>query len=906
MGWARFFRRKQWDAERARELDAYLEIETDENLARGISSDEARQAACRKLGNSTLIREEIYRMNSIGFFETVWQDVRYAARTLAKSRTFTFVVIVSLALGIGANTAIFSLINAALLKMLPVKDPEQLVQFKVVTPGGVGEGFSYPAYKEFRDHNRVFSGALAFSKFYDEPNIEVDGQSGRAKGQMVSGNFFSVLGIKPVMGRLIAPTDESVAGQSPVAVISYDYWRRRFALDPGVIGKKVVLNNIPFTIIGVTTPEFFGLQPGEKIDVSIPITMKAQVNPSFAFTGTRQDILAAPYRTWLSIMGRLKPGVTPKEAAADLEPMFHASMREAAASLSGLPFDSPAIRQSYLASKLRVDSAGQGLAALRQQFSKPLWILMAAVFLLLLVTCANVANLLLARANARQKEIAVRLTTGAGRWRLIRQLITESILLALGGGILGLLLAFGADRSLVMLMSHSNSPISLNVRPDTTVLAFTMLVSLFTALLFGFLPAWRATRLNLTSALVDSTRSAGRGGSRSKLGKMLIVAQVAVSLVLLIGAGLLARTLQNLQNFYPGFNKEGVLLFTVNPGVIGYNLDQSARLYERLLERINGVPGVRSATFSFYSPLRMLGLLIPKIQEGTPSSVKATDRVGIDDVGPNYFKTFEIPVLAGRDFAPSDRAGTPKVVIINEAMARQYFSDRNPMGKHLTVPGWNGDPSWKEIVGVVKDAQNRGLRESPTPMIYLPLFQFPDEALITFEVRTAISPLSVSNAIQRAVKATELRLPVFDIKTLNEQVDDSLVQERLIASLSGLFGALALLLAAVGLYGLMTYATNRRTGEIGIRMALGATRGQIAGMVLEETLLLVLAGLAIGVPAAMASSHLIRSELYGLRTNDPLTILIAGLMMAGIAVFAAYLPARRASRVDPMVALRTE
>jgi predicted permease len=387
---------------------------------------------------------------------------------------------------------------------------------------------------------------------------------------------------------------------------------------------------------------------------------------------------------------------------------------------------------------------------------------------------------------------------------------------------------------------------------------------------------------------------------------MLIVSQVAVSLVLLIGAGLLARTLQNLQNFYPGFNKEGVLLLTVNPGVIGYNGDQAARLYERLLDQINEVPGVRLATLSFYSPLRMLGSTIPRIEEVASLSVKATDSVGINEVGPDYFKTVETPILAGRDFTSADRASAPKVAIVNEAMAHRYFGDSNSMGRHLTVPDWNGDPSWKEIVGVVKDAKNRDLRESSTPMIYLPLFQFPDEGLITFEVRTAISPLSVSNAIQRVINATEPRLPVFDIKTLNEQMDDSLVQERLIASLSSLFGVLALLLAAVGLYGLMTYATNRRTGEIGIRMALGATRGQIAGMVLWETLLLVLVGLAIGVPAAAAASHLIRSELYGLRADDPLTILIASLIMAGIAAFAAYLPARRASRVDPMVALRTE
>jgi predicted permease len=348
-----------------------------------------------------------------------------------------------------------------------------------------------------------------------------------------------------------------------------------------------------------------------------------------------------------------------------------------------------------------------------------------------------------------------------------------------------------------------------------------------------------------------------------------------------------------------------VLLLTVDAGAIGYNGDQAARLYERLLDQINGVPGVRLATFSFYSPLRMLGSTVPKIEEVMPSSVKGTVSVGINEVGPDYFKTLETPILAGRDFTAGDRASAPKVALINEAMAHRYFGDTNPMGRHLTVPDWNGDPSWKEIVGVVKDAKNSDLREAPTPMIYLPLFQFPDEGLITFEVRTAISPLSMSNTIQRVIKATEGHLPVFDIKTLNEQLDDSLVQERLIASLSSLFGVLALLLAAVGLYGLMTYAINRRTGEIGIRMALGATGGQIASMVLRETLLLVLVGLAIGVPAATASSHLIRSELYGLRANDPLTILIASLLMAGIAAFAAYLPARRASRVDPMVALRT-
>jgi predicted permease len=679
--------------------------------------------------------------------------------------------------------------------------------------------------------------------------------------------------------------------------------RKRFALDSGVAGQKVVLNNTPYTIIGVTPPEFFGLQPGERIDVSVPITMYGLVNPGFAQIGTRFDVLTAPFRPFLNVMARLKPGVTAKQASADLESIFHQSMREAAASLSGLPFDSPAMRRAFLASTLRLESGGQGLSALRQQFSKPLWILMAIVALLLLVTCANVANLLLARANARQREIAVRLTVGAGSRRLIRQLITESVLLAISGGALGLLLAFWSARSLLMLASHSSSTIYMRVQPDSAILIFTLLVSLLTALLFGLVPAWRAARPNLTATLIESTRCSGRAGTRSRLGKALIVFQVAVSLVLLIGAGLLTRSLQNLRNFYPGFNKENVLLLSIHPMTVGYADARAALLYRDLLDRMNRIPGVRSASFSFFSPLRgPVASVQPKIDGIAPLSAKETKAVAISEVGPDYFRTLETPILSGRDFNAADRSEAPKVSIINEAMTREYFGTENPIGRHLSL---NRGQNWFEIVGVVKETKNRDVRESPVPIAYLPLYQSPEGA-VTFEVRTAINPLSLSDSIQRVIRATDSRIPIYDIKTLSEQVDDSLVQERLVASLSGLFGLLALILAAVGLYGLMTYATNRRTGEIGIRVAMGATRAQIAGMVLRETLLLVLIGLVIGIPAATALSYLIRSELYGLRADDPLTILIASFVMAGIAAFAGYFPARRASHVDPMVALRTE
>lgn len=840
-------------------------------------------------------------MNSIRFLESIWQDIRYGVRTLAKSRMFTFVVIASLALGIGANTAIFSLIDAALLKMLPVKNPGQLVEFKVFNPAiGLNWAFPYPAFKQFCEQNQVLSGVLAFRSF-GEMDLEVNGQGGLATGQVVSGDYFSTLGIHAIIGRTIEPDDAKVAGQNPVAVISYDYWRKRFALDPAVIGKHVVINNSPFTIIGVTPPEFYGLQPGEPIDVSVPLTTMAQVMPGFALAGSPYDVLRAPFRNWLRLMGRLKPGVTKEKALANLQPIFHQSMREAVAGLAGLPVDSPGTRQYYRATKVRLESGGQGLAALRQKYSKPLWILMAITGLLLLVTCANVANLMLARANARQKEITVRLTVGAGRLRLMRQLMTESILLTVCGGALGLLTAFWACRSLLFLMSHAGASLTLSVRPDTTVLGFTLLVSVCTALLFGLTPAWRASRLK-----IESTRSHGVSGNRSGLGKALIVLQIAVSLVLMIAAGLLVRSLENLKNFYPGFNKDNVLLFSVSPGMVGYKDNQLIALYKRLVDRIERIPGVRSTTLSIYGPLGGgYSSVSPKIEGAAKQH--DLEYVGVNVVGPDYFTTLQTPVLAGRDFTGADQTGAPKVAIINETMARDYFGDSNPIGQHVSVPAWTVSSSWLEIVGVMRDKKNHDLRERPAPMIYLPLFQEPlYSGGVTFEVRTAIDPHSALRSILQAVKSVDSRLPVSDVKTLNEQVNQSLIQERLVASLSSLFGVLALLLAAVGLYGLMTYAVNRRAGEIGIRMALGARRAQIAGMVLGETLRLVAIGLLIGIPAGIAGSRLIASELYGVKPDDPVTIAIPGAVMACIAVLAAWLPARRASRVDPMAALRHE
>jgi predicted permease len=899
-------RRSTVEKELDEELRFHLEQQVQKHVRSGLTREQAVRRSRLEFGGTEQVREDCREARGIAFIDVLAQDVRYGLRMFRRNPGFAAVVVGTLALGIGANTAIFSLINAALLKMLPVRNAEQLVQFTTNSPTmGINDAFSYPAFKALREQNQVLSGVLAFRRLHDV-DVEVNGKGGLANGQAVSGDYFLVLGVQAVLGRTFTREDEKAAGQNPVAVISYSYWRERFALDPNIIGTRIAVNNSPFTVIGVTPPEFFGVQPGDQVDVSVPITMTAQVRPDFSDAGSPYDVLTAPFRNWLYVMGRLRPEVSRSQAEARLQPVFRQCTREAAAGLSGLPFDSPSARRAFLQTTLHLDPGGQGLAALRQQFSKPLRILMAIVALLLLVTCANVANLMLARANARQREIAVRLAVGAGRRRLIRQLITESVMLAIAGGLLGLVLAFSASRSLMLLLAHARSPISLTVQPDPKVLCFTLLVSVVTALLFGLVPAWRAARFEVSPTLIQSKRGLSEDGGRSRLGKSLVVLQIAVSVVLMIGAGLLVRSLENLRDFYPGFDKDNVLLFSISPGMVGYKDAQLVPLYERLLDRLGAIPGVRSTTFSVHSPLsQSFSYTSVTVQGYEPRAGQELAPVGIEPVGPGYFTTMRTAVLLGRDFTTADRAGATKVAVINETMARHYFGSANPIGRLFSMPGYRGDPSWLEIVAVVKDAKYHDLREQPSPMAYIPLLQAPESG-ITFEVRTGMNPDDLMNDALRAVRATDSRLPVFAVRTLNEQLDDSLVEERLVASLSGMFGALAVVLACVGLYGLMAYAVSRRTNEIGIRIALGARRIQIAAMVLRETVLLVFVGLVLGIPSAMGASHLIRSEMYGLKPDDPVTLLLASSVMAGIAVLAGFLPARRAMRTDPMVALRSE
>ena len=832
------------------------------------------------------------------------QDVRHSLRQLRRSPAFTIAAVLVLALGIGAVTAVFSLIDAALLRMLPVRSPEQLVEFKSINPRWPeNDVFSYPAFQAFKSQTQVLQGALAFRRLNDV-DVEVNGSSGLAKGQLVSGSYFTVLGVGAAAGRTILPVDESVAGQTPIAVIGYDYWKTRFALDPGIVGKHVLINNVPFTIIGVTAPEFYGVQPGERVEISVPLTMISSVFPGFADAGGPADALKAPFRNWLHVMGRLQPGVSMQRATAGLEPGFDQSMRDAVASLAGLPFDSPAVRQALLSCRLQLDPGSQGLAALRQQFSKPLWILMAIVGLLLLITCANVANLMLARANAREKEISLRLAVGAGKGRLVRQLLTESILLGLGGGLMGVALAYWADDSLLALLERGNSAISLNARPDLTVLGFALGVSLLTALIFGTIPAWRASDIDPLRGLARTASNAASSPTRFRLGKSLVVLQVGVSLVLMIAAGLLARTLGNLRNFDPGFDRENVLLFSVDPTVVGYK--DVAPLYEQILTRLRAVPGVRLASLSVHTPLSTSMSTTPvRIQSGAAGQAEDLAAVNIEPVGPDYFATMGTPLLRGRDFSWSDRNGNTKVAVVSESMARHYFGDANPIGRFVSIPGFVGDSSWIQIVGEIRDIKLHDLRETSAVTLYLPIFQLP-EGGATFELRTAMDPANVQSAVLNVVRAIDPRVPVYSVKTLDVQLKDSLVQERLVGSLSGLFGILALLITCVGLYGLMTYTVSRRTGEIGIRMALGADRDRVARMVLRETLLLVTGGVAVGLPAGVLASRLIASQLFQIEPWDPGTFLTACVLLVVVMMTASYIPARRAASVEPIQALRTE
>ena len=748
----------------------------EQKIKEGLDPAEARRTALIELQGEEQVKEKVRETRAGHQLETLWRDLRYALQMLGRNPGFTGVAVLSLSLGIGANTAIFSLMDAVLLKMLPVKNPEQLF---FLERGGVqknmkeGSGLSYGFFERLRARREAIAGACAFTDS-ERVNVVVDGQAEVAQGQLVFGGFFATLGVNALLGRTITEEDDNIPGGHLVAVISYNYWQRRFARDPAIVGKSVALNGHPFTIIGVTPPDFFGVTVGESPDLWAPAMMTAQ-----NYLG---DSIEQYFNHPLEfVLARLKPEVTEQQARAVLTGVLQQTL--AASSGSQL---SPEEQRELRGQSVALNPASRGLSSLREQFSEPLRILMAVVGLILLIACANVANLLLARATARKKEIAVRLALGASRFRLIRQLLTESMLLALIGGASGLLFALWGSGFLLALVGSGRNPVFLKLTLDLRVLGFTAAASLLAGVLFGLAPAWRATRVDLNPALKDGARGSD-AGSRLGLGKTLVVVQVALSLLLLIGAGLFARSLGKLKSLDAGLNRENVLLVSTNPMMVGYQEGrQIADLYQRMLERIRAIPGVRSASLSPQALLSASGTNTSVFVQGRADrpedNADSPDHTGVPwlcEVGPEYFETVGMTILRGRGLTAQDDENAPRVAVINETFARYYFGEENPIGRRFGLgPETSGQI---EIVGVVKDAKYESLREPALRTYYVPYFQFSDRwRATTFQIRTAANPTGVIAAVRQATREVDANLPLFNIKTLAKQVDESLAQERLI------------------------------------------------------------------------------------------------------------------------------
>jgi predicted permease len=858
---------------------------------------------------------------------TLWQDLRYGARMLGRTPGITAVAVLSLALGIGANTALFSVVDAMLLKKLPVKQPDRLVLLKSLSnsnfsPGGyngnsdrdasgqtVRTSFPHQSYVRLREQqNDTLSDVFAFGSV--GLNVNADGQADVASGQAVSGNYYAALGVEPFVGRTIKDDDDR-ASASPVAVLSHRYWQRRFGGDRGVVGRQINLNNVAFTVVGVAPPGFDGtMQVGSSPDVSIPISWEPQVN-------TERSRLAGAGVWWLRVMGRLKPGATFEQAQASLDGVFRQSVVEHRAARQAQQTGAQganAIRpldQNDIP-RLAAGSGAQGEMDTRESYERPLYLLLGVVGLVLLIACANVANLLLARAAARQKEIAVRLALGARRSRLIRQLLTESVLLAGLGGALGVLLAFWLKDGLMATSDWGGSWMSaLEPRLDLRVLGFTLALSLLTGVLFGLAPAWSATKIDLTPALKDSVRGSSVA-TRSWLSKSLVVAQVALSLLLLVGAGLFLRTLLNLRRVETGFNTRNLLLFSVDPGLIGYKDEKLANLYRQMSERIEAVPGVSSATFSRNALLSFASssrnFYLPEATAGPDGKVKENGEVYVHQVRENFLEAMEIPLMLGRGLSARDDARAPKVAVVNETFAQQHFPGENPIGKRISFD--SDKPGEVEIVGLARDAKYTSQRAKTPPTAYLPWLQeLRSVGSVYFEVRTTGDPAAAIAAIRQAVRDVDAGLPLKGIKTQIEQADETLAMERLFAKLLSLFGLLAQQLAVIGLYGVLAWSVSRRTHEIGIRMALGASSGDVLKMIFRQGMTLTLLGIALGLAAAYALTKYLESltgMLYGVSPTDPLTFGVIALFLTLVALAACYIPARRATKVDPMVALRYE
>lgn len=830
--------------------------------------------------------------------ETLLQDIRFGLRMLRKNPPFTLVAVLTLALGIGANTAIFTLVNAVLLKMLPVRDPAQLVI--IGNPESVhsrSQGspmvdyFSAPLYRDLSGASEnVLSGVLASGEVHQTRVRSHGGEvTGDATAVLVSGNYFSVLGVTALSGRVF--TEDGAKGSNPVAVLSYGFWKDKFGGNPGIVGEELSLNDHNYTVIGVTPPGFFGDTVGDIQDIWVPLSMQEQMTPGRAWLDTYSA-------SWLHLVGRLRPGVSVDNARAALNVAFQQLVDGPAG--ARLNKDD---RAELKKSKLQVTPGGRGFSELRGDFLHPLMLLEAMVGLVLLMACVNVANLLLARAAVRGNEFAVRAALGASPLRLFRQLITESILLAFAGGLLGLMIAQWATMALLSLSRNEQ----LRASPDLRVLAFTAAICVLTGVLFGMIPAWRSRQAAVAPTLKSGAQTGEISSGRIwSWGKALVAAQVAISLLVLFAASLLARSLQNLRNVDLGYNHEHILLVNVDPIAAGYDLPRIAAFADHMSAEFATIPGVRAASYSknglFSGSESNESLSVPGF-----ASTKEEDLDAYEDyVGQNYFSAVGIPIVLGRDIGPQDTAASQKVAVINQTMAKFYFGNANPIGRTFTVDDGSNPKLPTEIVGVSEDARDHELKDAVPRRFYRPLVQTSPHVSIKFEIRAAGDPVTIAETARKQVNEFDPRIPVYSTRSLDELLNRYLVNDILIARLSGFFGLLALGLASVGLYGIMSYTVGGRTREIGLRMALGAQRSSMLWMVLRQGGMLVVMGVVAGIPLALVATTLLSSMLFGLKTTDPLSMLTAVLVLAAVALLAALIPARRATRVDPMVALRYE
>ncbi len=838
-------------------------------------------------------------------------DVRFAGRSLSKAPLFSAVAILSLALGIGANTAIFSLIDQLILRLLPVNKPAELVLLdsrgnRMGNNRGANS-FSYPMYRDLAARNQVFSGVTG--RAATPVSMSFNGRTERVSGEMVSGTYFQVLGVGAAIGRTITPEDDDVPLAHPIVMLSYRYWQTRFSGDPSVLNGVMVVNGHNFTVAGVAARGFDGIEPGSVTELFVPVTMKAWMTPN----GSGLEELNDRRSSWLQVVARLKPGITRTQAKASLQVLFHQIIEQEAKDpqiARASEFD----RQGFLRSTIDLLPAATGRSFLRNRMTRPLQVLMAIVALVLLIACGNVANLMLVRAAGRQKEIAVRLALGASRWQIMRQLLVESVLLSLAGGAVGVAVAWAGARTLLGFLPQAGGQLGLAATPDMRILLFNFALAMATGLVFGLVPALQATNPNVAPTLKDHGRSlSGKGHAR--LRKSLVVAQVSISLLLLIGAGLFVRSLQNLRDAGPGFEAANLIAFTVDPTLNGYDTTRCLAFFRELDRRLAGTPGMQSAS------LAMQPILENEQWDSTINVEGYTSKPGEDmnpqfnAVSPGYFATLGVPLVAGRDFDERD-TGTirhsgipfpiPNVAIVNETLARRYFGNRSPLGRHIGFGNQPGAVADMEIVGVVKDFKYRAVRSEMTRQAFIPYLSMPFGSAMTSYVRSPLPVKEAFNTIRRTVAGLDRNLPVYNLRTIESAIDASLVNERLVATLSALFGGLATLLAVIGLYGVMAYTVEQRTREIGIRVALGAGRRNVVWLVMKEVLAMVGVGFGCGLPAAWLSSKLIGSLLYGIRPHDGASMAAAMAVLGGVALLAGYIPAARASRVDPLYALHYE